>query len=182
MNDTQQAHSAAHAALQVHSAKVTESNKVTLSVGLPKSPSKSASILKSNSPSFGNIKQSSTSFADIKQSMDIERNEGEEDKDNEDENEGLYGVAQSLAIHAPKKSAGNMSRMSRGSNSSERGDRMNQIFIMPFIRAATQLSESRAGRFVANFLNKVTTKVIFWSFLSLVNISVILLIFFWSAG
>lgn len=41
--------------------------------------------------------------------MDLEGGEGEA----EDEHEELYGAAQSLGINAPKKSAGNMSRLSK---------------------------------------------------------------------
>jgi hypothetical protein len=123
------------------------------------------------------------SYADIKQTSGIDMERGEEDEEEFDE---PYGQAQSLGIHAPKKSAGNMSRMSRNSKnsaaSSDRGDRLNELFVMPFIRAASRLNESRMGRFVNTVLNKVTTKVFFWSFLSLANISVILLIFTWASG
>jgi hypothetical protein len=114
--------------------------------------------------------------------VDLEKGEEEEDED-EKEEEGLYGAPQSLGVNAPKKSAGNMSRMSKNSvTSSFRGDRLNEIFVMPIIRAAARANESPFGRQVSLFLNKVTTKVFFWSLLSLVNITVILLIFHWASG
>jgi hypothetical protein len=84
----------------------------------------------------------------VKQTSQMALEEGNQG----DEAEELYGVPQSLAIHAPKKSSGGMSRMSA---SSDRGDRMNELFIAPFIRAATRFNESRYGRLLSTFMNRV---------------------------
>jgi hypothetical protein len=125
--------------------------------------------------SFDEVNIKRTSCADLEKGEDLEE-EGDEDEE-------LYGAPQTLAKQAPKKSIGGMSRMSKNSTaSSDRGERMNELFVMPFIRAATRFNESRIGRLLTIFLNRVTTKVFFWSFLSLINISVILLIFHWASG
>jgi hypothetical protein len=112
------------------------------------------------SPS-ANVK--STSFMDLKGQRQQPSPPGADEEEEFDEEQDLYGAAQGLGFHAPKKSAGNMSRMSKNSGaSSDRQDRLNQIFIMPFIRAASRFNESQAGRYISRFLEKVTTKVFFW--------------------
>jgi hypothetical protein len=122
--------------------------------------------------SHDNIKQTSIRLRD-------------EDAEDEDDDE-LYGEAQGLDTHAPKKSAGQMSRASKNSKnsaaSSDKGDRLDEIFIQPFVRAIASAKESRLGLYAARVANKVSSKVFFWSFLSIVNIAVILVIFWWAAG
>jgi hypothetical protein len=160
---------------------------------VPKSSTKNVAMLKVSSlqvPDSVSVRSSLKSVPGIRGSsmMDLEGNKS----DDEDEKEELYGAAQDIGKLAPKKSAGNMSRLSKNSAaSSNRSDRLNQIFIMPFIRAASRFNESPAGRYLSLFFAKVTTKIFFWyllslfnnrSFLSLANISAILLIFHWSQG
>ena len=79
------------------------------------------------------------------------------------------------------KSAGSTSHKSHGSTHSEKGDRMNELFVMPFIRGYSRYLESRPGRLVALLLNKAANKIAFWSFISLANITAILLIFHWAS-
>jgi hypothetical protein len=157
----------------------------------PNVPSKNVAMLKVSSlqvPDSGSVRSSVKSIKKTSM-MDLEGNKSDDD---EYEKEELYGAAQDIGKLAPKKSAGNMSRMSKNSAaSSNRSDRLNQIFIMPFVRAASRFNESPAGRFMSLFLNKVTTKIFFWyflsslnnrSFLSLLNVSAIIMIFYMSAG
>jgi hypothetical protein len=109
-----------------------------------------------------------------------------------DEDDGLVGEAKALGtIHPhlyqgsymPKKSAGQMSRMSKNSAaSSNQGDRLDEIFVQPFVRANARIQESSLGRNIDRMLHKVSTKVFFWSFQSLANIAVILIIFYWASG
>jgi hypothetical protein len=126
--------------------------------------------------SHENIKQTAVKVAREK---DEEEYAGADD----DEEDALYGAAQGLGAHAPKKSAGQMSRISKNSAaSSDHGDRLDDIFVQPFVRANAKYQESHFGRYVSRILNKVSTKVFFWSFLSVINIGTILFIFYWSSG
>jgi CRP-like cAMP-binding protein len=78
---------------------------------------------------------------------------------------------------------GNGSRLSlNSSQSAEKVDRLNEIFVQPFVRTFIRLNESKFGRNVTRIIGKMATKIIFWSFLSLLNITVILLIFFLSSS
>jgi hypothetical protein len=59
-------------------------------------------------------------------------------------------------------------------------DRIEEM-LHPIKRAYINMYESKPGRFLTMFVNRVATKLFFWSFLSIVNITAILLIFYTSS-